>query len=80
MRFKLSERELVVAAATGATAFIVVKRGVLASIPQVGPVTPPIGAIILGVAISSFIDGAGSGGAAIEGIGYGLIAAGAIAL
>lgn len=80
MRVKLSERELVVAAATGATAFVVVKRGLLGTIPTIGPVTPPIGAIILGIAVSSFVDGSGTGGAAIEGIGYGLIAAGAVAL
>lgn len=80
MKFRLSERELVVAAATGATAFVVVKQGVLNRIPAIGPASPPIVAILLGIAVASMIDGEGTAGAAIEGVGYGLIAAGAIAL
>ena len=80
MRFKLSEREILVAAATGVTAALAVKHGLLARIPAVGPISPPIGAIVIGLALSSFVDMSGTGGDVLEGVGYGLIAAGAIAL
>ena len=80
MKFKLSEREILVAAGAGVTAALAVKLGLLARIPAVGPITPPIGAIVIGVALSAFVDLSGSAGDVVEGVGYGLIAAGAIAL
>lgn len=80
MRFALREREIVTGAVAGVTAFIVVKKGIGSAIPAIGPITPPIGLIILGLAIASFIDGEGMTGDLASGIGFGLIAAGAVAL
>ena len=62
MKFKLSEREVLVAAATGVTATMAVKHGLLARIPAIGPVSPPIMAIVIGVALSAFVDMSGAAG------------------
>ncbi len=80
MRFAFREREIVTGAVAGATAFVLVKKGVGGMIPAIGPITPPIGLIILGLAVSSFVDGSGITGDVASGVGFGLIAAGAVAL
>jgi hypothetical protein len=81
MRFgNLSETEVVTGAATAVTAFVVIKQGLLGKLPAVGPVTQPILAIGIGFAVVAFIDGGGTTGNVVHGLGYGLIAAGAAAL
>jgi hypothetical protein len=80
MKLGLREKEVVTGLAAGATAFVVIKKGLAASIPAVGPVSQPLMLILVGIAISSFVDGGGIGGDVVTGVGYGLICAGAAAL
>jgi hypothetical protein len=75
---RISTAEAVTAVATGVTAFAAVKMGYESAIPTFGPVTPPIAALILGGLILALIDGEGDTGKIARGVGYGLVAAGAV--
>lgn len=76
----MNERRLVVAAAAGGIAFLGSKYGVLKQIPGLGPVPAAAVTIGLGIVLSSFIERPGTIGAALEGVGYGLVAIGALEL
>ena len=77
MKFHLKEREVVVGAAAAVTVIGVKRIGV--PIPALGPLSSPMVAILLGFVLAGMVDGGGTGGDVIEGVGYGLIAYGALA-
>ena len=76
----MNERRLMVAGAAGVAAFAATKYGVLKMIPAVGPVPSAVAAIILGLAITGWVEKSGTLGAAIEGVGIALVVAGALEL
>ena len=80
MRFGLKDREVITGAAAAVTGFVVIKQGVLGKLPAVGPVSQPLLAILIGFALAGFVDGGGTTGDVVSGIGYGFIVAGAAAL
>lgn len=80
MKFHLKEREVLIGATTGVTAFLLLKQGWVGRIPALGPASGPIVAILAGIALAGMVDGSGTGGDIIDGVGYGLIAAGAVNL
>lgn len=80
MKLGLKQRELVTGVVVGVTAFAGLKYGIIGRLPATGPVTPPMWSIIIGIVLAAGVDGGGMGGDVIEGVGYGLIAAGAAAL
>lgn len=80
MKLALRESEVVTAAAAGATAYLLIKRGLGGTVPSIGPVGSPLVLIIAGLALASFVDGGGTTGRIVDGVAYGMIAAGAIAL
>lgn len=76
----MNERNVVIAAGAGVVAFAGSKYGVLKSIPGLGPVPAAAVTIALGILLSSFVQRPGTLGAVIEGVGYGLVAVGALEL
>lgn len=80
MRFGVKEREVITGAAAAVTGFVVIKQGVLGKLPAFGPISQPLAAILVGFVLAGMIDGGGTTGDVIEGIGYGFIVAGAAAL
>lgn len=80
MRIGLRESEVITGLAAGATAYVVIKRGAGGIVPAIGPLSQPVVLILLGLALASFVDGGGTTGQLTDGVAYGLIAAGAIAL
>lgn len=76
----INERRAVVAVATAATVFAGTRYGFIGSIPAIGGVNPGIVAIGIGAFLAVAWTKEGTVGAALEGAGYGLIAAGALAL
>jgi hypothetical protein len=80
VKFHLKEREVLIGATTGVTAFLLIKQGWVARVPALGPASGPIVAILAGIVLAGMVDGGGTGGDILEGVGYGLIAAGAVNL
>lgn len=76
--FEFSETRAVTAVAAGATAYAVLKFGVLSRIPSVGPLSAPLATIILGAILATSIKASGLTGEAAHGVGYGLIVAGVL--
>ena len=76
MKFHMKEAALVTGVAT-AGAVIALRRSGIA-VPALGPLSSPVVTILLGFVLAGVVDGSGTGGDIIEGIGYGLIAAGAL--
>lgn len=75
---RINERNVVVAAAAGATAYLGPRF--LGRVPAIGGVNPAIVSLAAGAFLAIAWAKEGTVGAAIEGVGYGLIASGAIAL
>jgi len=80
VKFGLKEKELITGAVTGVTVFAGLKYGLVGKLPAVGPLSPPMLAIIIGLVIAAGFDGGGMGGDIFNGVGYGLIAGGVAAL
>ena len=76
----MDERRVMVAAGAGLVAFAGTKYGLLKMIPSLGPVPASAATIILGLVLAAWVNKAGTTGAVIEGVGYGLIAVGAFEL
>jgi hypothetical protein len=76
----MNDRRIVVAVGAGIVTFVGARFGVLKQIPTVGPVPAAVVTIGLGLAVVAFLDRPGTGGAIIEGAGYGLVAVGALEL
>lgn len=77
---RINESHAVIAVAAGATAFAGTKFGLIGLVPSLGPVSEPLVLIALGAVLSTVIGGEGTTGDIIEGVGYGLITVGALAL
>lgn len=78
MRF--DDSKLVVLASAGLTAWAGTRYGLTAMIPAVGPVGAPIATIALGVVLVTMLRAGGTLGQVVEGVGYGLVAVGALEL
>ncbi len=78
--FGVNERKVIVAVAAGGIAFAGSKYGVLKQIPGLGPVPAAAVTIALGIFLAAFIERPGTLGAVVEGVGYGLVAVGALEL
>jgi hypothetical protein len=76
----MNERNIVIGAGAGLVAFAGTKYGVLKQIPGLGPVPAAAITIALGLVVASFVERPGTLGAVIEGVGYGLVAVGALEL
>lgn len=76
----VNERHVIIAAGAGLVTFAGTKYGVLKQIPGIGPVPAAVVTIALGVALAAFIEKPGTLGAVVEGVGYGLVAIGALEL
>jgi hypothetical protein len=76
----VNERRVIIAAGAGLVTFAGTKYGVLKQIPGIGPVPAAVVTIALGVALAAYVEKAGTVGALIEGVGYGLVAIGALEL
>jgi hypothetical protein len=76
----MNERNVIIAAGTGLIAFGGTKYGVLKQIPGLGPVPAAAVTIALGIVLSSVIERPGTLGAVLTGVGYGLVAVGALEL
>lgn len=76
---KVHQAELVTAAAAAVTVYGVAKTGFASRIPAFGGVSAPIVMILLGGFLAVVWDGSGTTGDIVEGVGYGLIAFGALA-
>ncbi len=73
----MKESAVIVGVATAGTVIALRKAGI--AIPALGPLSSPIVSILLGFVLAGVVDGGGTTGDVVEGIGYGLIAAGALA-
>ena len=78
MRLHTSQA-LPLAAAAGA-GFVAVKMGLESKVPAIGPITPPIGLIIIGAALVLIRPLDGDAGEVLTGAGYGLVVAGVLQL
>jgi hypothetical protein len=76
VKFHMKETAVIVGVATAGTVIALRRSGL--AIPALGPLSSPVVTILLGFVLAGVVDGSGTGGDVIEGIGYGLIAAGAI--
>jgi hypothetical protein len=76
----VNERKVIIAAGAGIVTFAGTKFGVLKQIPGIGPVPAAAVTIALGIVLASFIERPGTMGAIVEGVGYGLVAVGALEL
>lgn len=76
MKFRVKEREVIVGAAALATVIALPRIGF--AVPSIGPLSSPVVQILIGFALAGMVDGGGTGGDVIEGIGYGFIARGAL--
>lgn len=76
MRFHQSEA--ITAAAAGVTVYALAKTGLGARIPSIGGLSAGIVAIVIGAFLAVVFDGQGTVGDVTEGVGYGLIAFGAL--
>ena len=74
----MNERKVIIAACAGLVTFAGTKYGVLKQIPGLGPVPAAAVTIALGVLLAAFIERPGTTGAILEGVGYGLVAVGAL--
>ena len=77
---RMNEQRVMVAAAAGLTAFAGTKFGLIKMIPAIGPVPAAAATIAICVLLSAWVSKSGTMGAALEGIGYGLVAVGALEL
>ena len=77
---RVHQPPLITAAAAGATVWVASRYGLLAMIPALGNVGAPLVTIALGIAIAALPSVEGETGDVIEGIGYGLVAAGVLEL
>lgn len=75
---RVHQPQLITAIATGATVFVASRYGLLKMIPALGNVGAPLVTIALGVAVAALPSVEGTTGDVLEGIGYGLIAAGVL--
>ena len=76
----VNEQRVMVAAAAGLTAFAGTRFGLIKMIPAIGPIPAAAATIAVGVLLCAWVSKAGTVGAALEGIGYGLVAVGALEL
>ena len=76
MKLRFKEREVVVGAAALATVIALPRIGF--AVPALGPLSSPVVSILIGFALAGMVADGGTAGAAIEGIGYGFIARGAM--
>jgi hypothetical protein len=76
----MNERNVIIGVGAGLVAFGGSKYGVLKQIPGLGPVPAAAVTIALGLVLASFVERPGTLGAVIEGVGYGLVAVGALEL
>lgn len=72
------KRGAVAAAAAGATVYFLPRTGLEAAIPKIDGIGAPVIMIALGFALVAVVSVDGDAGAAVEGVGYGLIALGAL--
>jgi hypothetical protein len=72
------EPQAVTAIAAGATVFVASRYGLLKMVPALGSVGAPLVTIALGAAIAVLPSVEGTTGDILEGVGYGLIAAGVL--
>lgn len=78
MRF--NDSQLVTLAAAGVTAWGGTSWGLTQMIPAVGPVGAPIATIALGAILVMMNPASGTVGKVVEGVGFGLVAIGALEL
>ncbi len=78
MKMHVKEREIIVGAAALATVVALPRIGI--AIPALGPVSRPLVTILIGFALAGVFDGGGTVGDVVEGIGFGLIARGAMGI
>ncbi len=69
----------VTAVAAGATAFAATRYGLAARIPGLDGLSPAIVLAIIGLLIASLYGDGGTAGDVVRGVGYGLVATGALA-
>ena len=80
MKFRLKEREVILGASAAVTTFVGVRYGIVGRVPAIGPASGGIVLLLIGVALAAMVDGGGTGGEVITGVGIGLMATGALAL
>lgn len=73
---RVKEREVIVGAAALVTVVALPRIGI--AVPSIGPLSSPVVLILAGFLLAGVVDGGGTGGDIIEGVGYGLIARGAM--
>lgn len=72
------KRGAVAAVAAGATVYFLPRSGIEKAIPAIDGIGAPVIMVALGFALVAVVNVEGDAGAAAEGIGYGLIALGAL--
>lgn len=70
----MSKRELLTGAVAGATAFGLHKSNILNRVPSIGPVSGPVVAIVVGLAVLAFVKVDGIPGDVIDGVAFGVVA------
>ncbi len=77
---RVHQPQAITAVAAGVTVFAASRYGLLAMVPALGNVGAPLVTIALGAAIAVLPSVEGTTGDILEGVGYGLVAAGVLEL
>lgn len=70
------KRGAIAAVAAGATVYFLPRSGIEAAIPSIDGITVPVVLLVAGFALVAMAPTEGDAGAAIEGVGFGLVALG----